>query len=312
MRKLLLMKALICIFCYVVLAATTSAFAAEPKITALTSHPGEDREPSLSPAGNFIAYLSDPKGDRSNQLWVLNIATGKTVPLVDNMVVSSPAAWHPDGRSLVFAAKKQPDQPETLWQINADGSGLQPIDTGTTTRAHMAPDISPDGEWLAFSQLAAAGTTNWDIILQNLTTGERKPLASNSPYREVWPRFTPDGKNLIYFSRADTTGDNDEIYRLTLATGATERLTHMRGHDFTPAQSPSGPIAFVSNRTGSSMLYIMNHDGSGATQVDTGAFQARQPTWNPDGTKLYFTGRPNAGGPANIMVMENPQSVLVK
>lgn len=290
--------------------AIAPVHASEPVITPLTTFTGEDREPSVSPDGKFIAYLSDRKGDRSNQLWLLNLTTGTTEMLVDSMTVSGPAAWHPDGQTLVFAGKSIASEPETLWRINRDGSSLSAVDTSSVTRAHMAPHISPDGKWLAYSQRMEAGTSNWDIVLQNLATGMRKPLSANSEYREIWPRFTSSGKELTYFSRADTAGDNDEIYRLTLATGANERLTQVQGHDFTPTSSPMGPIAFVSNRSGSSLLYIMNHDGSGQTIVNTGNFQARQPVWSPDGTKLYFTGRPNAGGPADIMMMENPQSVL--
>lgn len=308
---LFLMKtSLISIFCALIAIVIAPTIALADDIRALTSFAGEDREPSVSPDGQFIAYLSDRNGDRSNQLWLLDLNTLATSPLVETLLVNSPASWHPSGQWLVFAAKELTDQPETLWQINIDGTDLKAVDTGTKVQAHMAPHISPDGEWLAYSQLVKAGTSNWDIILQNLITGERKSIVTNSPYREVWPRFAQDGKTLSYFSRADTDGGNDEIYRLTLATGKTKRLTHAKGHDFTPATSPNGPIAFVSNRTGSSMLYLMNRDGSGATQVDTGAFQARQPVWSPDGGQLYFTGRPNSGGPADIMIMDIPQSFL--
>ncbi len=294
--------------------ASVPAYATEPRMTALTNFSGEDREPSPSPDGEYVAYLSDRDGNRTNQLWLINLTTGAASPLVDNLMVSSPAAWHPDSQSLVFAAKKQAKYLETLWQVNLDGSGLRQIDTGSENQPHMAPAISPDDQWLAFSRLTAAGGSNWDIFLQNQRTGVQKSIATNSPYREVWPRFTGDGKSLMYFSRADTGGDNDEIYRLSLLSGTHVRLTNASGHDFTPAPSPTpgGPIAFVSNGSGASFLYIMNNDSSDALQVDTGEFQARQPAWSPDGTQLYFTGRPKAGGTADIMMMEVPQHFLTK
>ena len=50
-----------------------------------------------------------------------------------------------------------------------------------------------------------------DFVFMDIS-GEMTVVAQ-SPYRYLWPRFEMDGKTLVYFSRRDTDGKDDEIYR---------------------------------------------------------------------------------------------------
>ena len=67
-------------------------------------------------------------------------------------------------------------------------------------------------------------------------------------------------------------------------------LTKDKFDNLTPTWSPDGSrIAFVSNRSGSYKLWLMNHDGTGLSPLTTGEGEERYPAWSPDGTKIAFS-----------------------
>ena len=88
-------------------------------------------------------------------------------------------------------------------------------------------------------------------------------------------------------------------------------LTTLRWDD-QPAWSPDGShIAFVSDRTGHSEIYIMNADGSNVVRRTFSESFTRNPAWSPDGARIAYSSSSNGG--ANISVvgaMSGSPSVL--
>jgi YD repeat-containing protein len=70
-------------------------------------------------------------------------------------------------------------------------------------------------------------------------------------------------------------------------------------------QSGSSKIAFASNRTGSTQIYIMSGDGSGQTRLTYSGANDDYPRWSPNGAKILFqSDRDNsATGYMDIYVM---------
>ena len=91
---------------------------------------------------------------------------------------------------------------------------------------------------------------------------------------------TPDGTfEHIFVERPDGSGAVD-VSAVSDPTDA--------AHDTDPSWSPGGTmIAFASDRPdGIDRLWVMNGDGTGATQITAGA--GSDPSWSPDGTRLVF------------------------
>ncbi len=63
----------------------------------------------------------------------------------------------------------------------------------------------------------------------------------------------------------------------------------------TPLGGGAGQLAFVSDRTGASQIYIINSDGSGLRPVTNLSAGACQPDWSPDGQKIVFVSPCDAG-----------------
>jgi Tol biopolymer transport system component len=152
--------------------------------------------------------------------------------------------------------------------------------------AEHAPVISPDGTSFAFVSRARG---SWDIYVQRV--GGRNPIVvAGDPARdEVWPRFSPDGRQ-IAFSEHDADGG----ILIVGATGESERrLTDFGGN---PAWSPDGrQIVFASetvdlphSRTSTSQLFLVDLAG-GAPRKITDA-DAVQPKWSPSGQRIAFWG----------------------
>ena len=90
--------------------------------------------------------------------------------------------------------------------------------------------------------------------------------------------LSADGRTIVF----DLLGD---IYTIPSAGGAATRITSGSGFDGQPRFSPDGKsIVFVSDRSGSENLYLVDPDGKNLRAMTRGANQAFiSPDWTPDG-----------------------------
>jgi Tol biopolymer transport system component len=166
------------------------------------------------------------------------------------------------------------------------------------------PSISPDGTMFAY---ASAARGSWDIYVQRV--GGRTPvLVAGDPGKdEVWPAFSPDGKQIAF----SLSGGAGGIF-VGGATGeSVRRLTDFGSN---PAWSPDGRrIVFCSEEVQSayatsseSTLWTVDVNGGAPAQLEVKA-ASFQPAWSPSGRRIAFwvnvNGQrdiatiPAAGGP---------------
>jgi dipeptidyl aminopeptidase/acylaminoacyl peptidase len=120
---------------------------------------------------------------------------------------------------------------------------------------------------------------------------EGGPLASYAliarPENEFRPRWSPDGKTIVYEAQY---GANRDIYTIPITGGDPTRITFDRKADFDPCWTPDGQeIVFTSNRTGTVELWIVKADGSEEPRIfATGEGAEESATFSPDGKWLAF------------------------
>ena len=73
-------------------------------------------------------------------------------------------------------------------------------------------------------------------------------------------------------------------------------------------RTPTGRIAFNSERDGNTEVYVMNADGSGVTNLTTSPSIDGLPGWSPDGSRIAFVS--NRDGDFEIYVMDADGSDL--
>ncbi|MDI3340112.1 MAG: S9 family peptidase [Sphaerobacter sp.] len=108
--------------------------------------------------------------------------------------------------------------------------------------------------------------------------------------------ISPDGTTVAYvLKRADRERNTytSAIYLAPTdgrgAAGRPQPFTAGQQQDTEPRWSPDGrQLAFVSDRSGTPQLYVMNVAGGEPRQVTTLARGVSTPQWSPDGTRIAF------------------------
>jgi len=188
--------------------------------------------PSLSPDGTRIAFMS-----QNVSLNILDLNNGQTI-LLEN---GTNPVWSPDGLRILFY-----NAPDILYLANADGTGLQKIETGS-------PRVNPIG-WLPDNQTIVYGAQVGDIYnlyehifkTYNLQTGETKslfPITIKTPIGAL----SPDGQWIAFNTRLFGANLDGAVF-ISRLDGSERKLVAMLDDTlaFHPVWSPDGQWLIVS------------------------------------------------------------------
>src|SRR5438874_292645 len=182
-------------------------------------------------------------------------------------MTAGPAAssWSPDGQWLVYAMQG------FLWRQRAEGSAAEQL-TDSDGTDHQ-PDWSPDGRQIAFVRYDGR---SMELMLLELAGGAVTALTSGGGPQELirreetnWqtrPDVSPDGTRLVYASYLG--GQWHQLWLLPAAGGYPIPLTYGDFDNTNPRWSSDGKrIAFISNRSGGTSLWVVNAVSGEQVQV---------------------------------------------
>lgn len=152
----------------------------------LTDTKTDDREPSWSPDGKQIAYAADATGRGYFQIYLLDVASGKSSPLTESQNSSYSPSWSPDGKRIAFVSTR--DQHANIYSMNPDGSDEQLLTYDDNNAENRDPSWSPDSRWIVFSSNRADGVYNVYVMLPD---GSRAMPITHQKDVSVGPRFRP-------------------------------------------------------------------------------------------------------------------------
>jgi len=192
-----------------------------------------------NPARNGIYTLSSADGSNLTRL--------TTNPLGGNDEVGS---YSPNGKRLVFLRTDQNGDGVGLFVVKSNGTDLRQITPpGTLIQSGNDGDWSPQGNNIVFSRHVTADTRGslWvihadgsglrEIHVQGLSCGGSVFEPNGFGCHE--PRWSPDGKKLIFAGNSPTTGVN--IYTVNADGSSLFQVTH-DGADDDPSWGAHPPV----------------------------------------------------------------------
>jgi Tol biopolymer transport system component len=165
---------------------------------------GVNRHPVWAPDGKRLAFMSDRDG-RQQIFWKLADGSGDAVRLTDGGsttapdVLNIPYSWSRDGRLLAFARLAPAASAELCVLRLDDGSTTRSDRTPQvflrTRAADGAPQLSPDGRWMAY---ASEESGRREIYVQAYPgPGGRWQISSDGGNEPLW---SASGRELFYRS----------------------------------------------------------------------------------------------------------------
>lgn len=160
------------------------------------------------------------------------------------------------------------------------------------------PVPSPDGRFVAFE---SDRDGHCEVYMLTVDSGQMRRITVTEDNGESrFPRWSPDGKLLVYQSRRSPK-DNWQLFVIERKRWVVKKISEEEEHSDSEAVfSPDGKkLVFVCTRKddpdGSSYLCIMNIDGSGYRRVSESPFEKHFPSWSPDGSRIAYSERSDAG-----------------
>src|ERR1051326_3347415 len=160
----------------------------------------------------------------------------------------------------------------------AAAQGQEPI------RFARHPDISPDGKLVAFSYLG-------DIWVVETIGGVARPVTMH-PAHDIYPIFSPDGKQIAFAS--NRLGSYD-VFVVPSQGGKPIRLTFDSANDFPSGWSPdSKNILFTSTRSTEypafQEMYVISAEGGRERRLS--ANEGREGVFSPRGDLIAYVRGP--------------------
>ncbi len=270
----------------------------------LTEPPGGFRDilPRLSPDGVMISFIRrSPAGD---DLFRVATSGGEARRLTSDNRTIAGHSWTEDGSAIVYSSSRT--GVFALWRVGANG-GEPEIVSGPAVRDPGGPAFAPSGDklvvedWIFEVNLwetadneeptRLVSSTMWDKQPDISPTGGQLAFISNrTGPPEVWranrdgsdvlrltnfggpsveyPRFSPDGRSIVFQARPDTQA---ELFIIGADGGVPRKLTTHSADDVAPRWSRDGThVYFGSNRSGAWQIWMIPATGGEAVQLSTG------------------------------------------
>jgi Tol biopolymer transport system component len=169
-------------------------------VTPLTTTPGNEVQPSLSPDGNEVAFAYNDGHSPSNHIVLKSIGSEELIRLTSDSTNDVSPSWSPDGQNIAFL-RFVSDQSVRLMIIPSIGGAERELAKLQVdpTESEIRVAWSPDGKWIATSE-AEKPNSPMALVLISTLTGEKRRLIYQPATvdADLSPSFSPDGRYLAF------------------------------------------------------------------------------------------------------------------
>jgi Tol biopolymer transport system component len=314
---------------------------APPPALVPLSYSGFDGDPSVSPDGRTVAFVS--LRDGRSRIWLKQLATGEEVALTegpdygpryspdgssllfirtesagfDLHRVSSVggasrrvargavrAAWSPDGKRILFARPARDITGSRLFVVSAEGGDERAV-AELPSAAALALDWSPDGRRLA---LRVAGTQNF-AGFQELRTVDLASGGITTVHRfaggTVGSALAWENEDAVLLALGSSQASRGpfQLMRVDVDSGTQRHLMSLTAIPSAIALAGTGKLVVdaPSPRSNLKMLAVDELGARADRWLTRGASVDRQPTFSHDSEWIAFTS--DRGGSLDIWTM---------
>lgn len=267
--------------------------------------------PTPSPDGKLLAFIRRVKNHTT--LYVKDLADGSETMLFGDLERDMQEGfgsegyfayfdWMPDSNAIVFWTGGK------FHKLDVDSKSVTeiPVDLKTSVKfadavrfdVDVAPDTfdvkmirwaqkSPDGKSIVYQALGK-------LYVKDIRSGKVKRLTKQDDHDEYYPRYSNDGKSIVY-----TTWNDQDLgtIRIVSARGGKGKvITEQPGHYLEPSFSTDDKLVAYRKTTGGYLLspqwsvepglYVVNLDKKTHTRVSK---SGNAPHFAGDNTRVYFT-----------------------
>jgi eukaryotic-like serine/threonine-protein kinase len=301
------------------------------EVVPITTYPGEEMQPSLSPDGAQVAFSWNGPAQQKSHIYVKAIGPGPPLQLTRDAMDDLAAAWSPDGGSIAF--------------LRDLGSGhftvmLIPALGGPERR--LTEIFIPDMEWMPGPYLSWTPDSR-SLVLPDRTAADKPvalflfPVQLGDKRQLTFPpagilgdacaALSPDSRTLAFCRCSHLGAWRTDLYAVAVSSNftpqgevkplITEHLGRLNGLAW---NSPGTELIFGSDReNGAQSLWrlpVPNRSGGTATELQVGV--ASWPATARRSARLVFS-RGSGGGesiwrlqiPGHGKALEPPVSVIL-
>jgi Tol biopolymer transport system component len=246
------------------------------RFVAVTNFSGVEAQPSLSPDGRSVAFVSNRDG--RYDIWVGLAAGGHLVRVTNDPSVESHPSWSPDGTRIAYAKLKESGFSD-IWEIPALGGAPRRVIVDAAE-----PAWSADGRSFAYTNQATGTVWTCDASGGNA----RVVTQPDSTYRfHRQPAFSHDGRRIAFVQRQ--RGPYGELAVTELATGQVRAVTQDGVLVYSPVWSADDKfLYFASGRGGSVNIWKMPSGGGEPQQITAGQGDDADLSLSADGKRMVF------------------------